>query len=357
MQIDYPVSLAVAFGLTLFLLLMLRPVATRIGLVDHPGERKLHGGAVPLIGGIAMFIAFCLSVLTLDIPITGLRAFFAGSLILVVIGILDDMHELSARTRFTVQIIATTIMAVWGGVVLNDFGHLLSSEFVFELYWLAVPVTVFAAIGVINALNMLDGVDGLAGFVALVAVIGMAVISFAAGDMNTLMILGLVFSVITAFLIVNLRNDHKQCSMVFMGDSGSMFLGFALSWFLITLSQGDDRAMSPATALWLFAIPLYETLTMIIRRTRNGRSPFSADREHIHHMLELAGYSKRMTVLIIVFASLLFASLGLFGHFYQVPEYVMFYSFIAVFVGYLLLIRRGWKLLNNDYQKSSMREA
>ena len=357
MQIDYPVSLAAAFGMTLFLLLMLRPVATRIGLVDHPGERKLHGGAVPLIGGIAMFVAFCLSVLTLDIPITGLRAFFAGSLILVVIGILDDMHELTARTRFTVQIIATAIMALWGGVVLNDFGHLLSSEFVFELYWLAVPVTVFAAIGVINALNMLDGVDGLAGFVALVAVIGMAVISFAAGDMNTLMILGLVFSVITAFLIVNLRNDHKQCSMVFMGDSGSMFLGFALSWFLITLSQGDDRAMSPATALWLFAIPLFETLTMIIRRTRNGRSPFSADREHIHHMLGLTGYSKRMTVLIIVFASLLFASLGLFGHFYQVPEYVMFYSFIAVFVGYLLLIRRGWKLLNNDYQKSSMREA
>ena len=315
MQIDYPVSLAAAFGMTLFLLLMLRPVATRIGLVDHPGERKLHGGAVPLIGGIAMFIAFCLSVLTLDIPITGLRAFFAGSLILVVIGILDDMHELTARTRFTVQIIATAIMAVWGGVVLNDFGHLLSSEFVFELYWLAVPVTVFAAIGVIIALNMLDGVDGLAGFVALVAVIGMAIISFAAGDMNTLMILGLVFSVITAFLIVNLRNDQKQCSMVFMGDSGSMFLGFALSWFLITLSQGDDRAMSPATALWLFAIQLFETLTMIIRRTRNGSSPFSADTEHIHNMLEHAGYSKRMTVLIIVFSSLIFASLGLFGHF------------------------------------------
>jgi len=90
------------------------------------------------------------------------------------------VHELSAKARFTAQIIATTIMAVWGGVVLNDFGHLVSTAFVVELGWLAIPVTVFAAIGVINALNMLDGVDGLAGFVALVSVVGMAIISFAA---------------------------------------------------------------------------------------------------------------------------------------------------------------------------------
>ena len=130
-----------------------------------------------------------------------------------------------------------------------------------------------------------------------------------------------------------------------MGDAGSMFLGFVLSWFLITLSQGDDRAMSPVTALWLFSAPLIETLTMMIRRVRNGRSPFSADREHLHHLLELAGYSKHMTLLIIIAASVLFAATGLLGHFLEVPEPVMFYSFLAAFGVYLVLIKRGWAVL------------
>ncbi|MFW2439072.1 MAG: MraY family glycosyltransferase [Arenicellales bacterium] len=352
MNFYYPISVLVAFGLTVFLLLLLRPVAFHIGLVDHPGERKLHGGAVPLIGGIAMFVAFCFSILTLDIPISSLRAMFAGSLILIFIGVLDDMHELSTRARFIAQIIAATTMAVWGGVILSDFGHLVSTAFIVELGWLAIPVTVFAAIGVINALNMLDGIDGLAGFVSLVSVVGMAIISYAAGDTNTLLILGLLASVLAAFLIFNLRCDNENCSLVFMGDAGSMFLGFVLSWFLITLSQGDERAMAPVTALWLFGAPLLETLTMIIRRTRHGRSPFSADREHLHHMLELAGFSKRAILATIFFASLLFAVLGLLGHFLRIPEPVMFYSFLALFGGYMVLIKWGWGKIRDERRKS-----
>ena len=351
MQFDYPLSVLAAFGLTVFLLLLLRHAAFHIGLVDHPGERKLHEGAVPLIGGIAMFAALCFSILTLDISISWLRAFFAGSLILIITGVLDDLHELSTTARFIAQIIATSIMAVWGGVVLNDFGHLVSTAFVVELGWLAVPVTVFSAIGVINALNMLDGIDGLAGFVTLVAVAGMAIISFTAGETNILLILGLFAAVLVAFLIFNLRCNKENCSLAFMGDAGSMFLGFVLSWFLITLSQGDERAMAPVTALWLFGVPLLETLTMMFRRVRHGRSPFSADREHLHHMFELAGFSNHMTLLIIVCASIFFAAIGLIGHFLQISEPVMFYSFLALFGGYLVLIRWGWSALRSAETK------
>jgi UDP-GlcNAc:undecaprenyl-phosphate GlcNAc-1-phosphate transferase len=345
MQFDYPASILAAFGLTAFLLLLLRPAAFHIGLVDHPDKRKKHGGAVPLIGGIAMFVGFCFSILTLDISIAWLRAFFAGSLILIITCVLDDLHELSTTARFLAQIIATTIMAVWGGVVLNDFGYLVSTAFVVELGWLAVPVTVFSAIGVINALNMLDGIDGLAGFIALVAVGGMAVISFSAGDMNTLLTLGLFAAVLVAFLIFNLRCNKENCSLAFMGDAGSMFLGFVLSWFLISLSQGDERAMAPVTALWFFGVPLVETITMMIKRIRHGRSPFSADREHLHHMLEIAGFSDRVTLLIIVCASVLFAAAGLLGHFLQISEPVMFYSFLAMFGFYLIFIKLGWRVL------------
>ncbi|HEC27570.1 MAG TPA: undecaprenyl-phosphate alpha-N-acetylglucosaminyl 1-phosphate transferase [Gammaproteobacteria bacterium] len=345
MKFDYPLSLLTAFGVTVFLLFLLRPVAFRIGLVDKPDGRKQHKGSVPLTGGLAMVVALSFSILTLNISIGWLRAFLAGALILVITGVLDDLHELSTTARFSAQIIATTIMALWGGVVLNDFGHLVSTAFVVELGWLAIPITVFSAIGVINAVNMLDGIDGLAGLVTLVAVAGMATISFTAGETNILFILGLFAAVLAAFLIFNLYRNKENCSLVFMGDAGSMFLGFVLSWFLITLSQGDERAMSPVTALWLFAVPLFETLTMMIRRVRHGRSPFAADRKHVHHMFELAGFSKHMTLLIIISASILFAVVGLLGHFLQILEPVMFYSFLAVFGGYLWLINQGWKVL------------
>lgn len=351
MKFNYPLSVLAAFGVTVFLLFLLRPVAFRIDLVDKPDERKQHEGAVPLTGGLAMFVALSFSILTLNISIGWLRAFLAGALILVITGVLDDLRELSTTARFSAQITATTIMALWGGVVLNDFGYLVSTAFVVELGWLAIPITVFSAIGVINALNMLDGIDGLAGFITLVAVTGMAIISFTAGETNILFILGLFAAVLAAFLIFNLRRNKENSSLVFMGDAGSMFLGFVLSWFLITLSQGDERAMSPVTALWLFAVPLFETLTMMIRRVRHGRSPFSADREHVHHMFELAGFSKHMTLLIIVSTSILFAAVGLLGHFLQILEPVMFYSFLAVFGGYLGLIKQGWRVLRKEGMK------
>ena len=348
MNYNYTFSVLTAFSVTVFLLIILRPVAFHIGLIDQPGERKQHAGAVPLTGGLAMFIALCLSILTLDISISWLRAFFAGSLILIFTGMLDDLHELSATARFIAQIIATTIMAIAGGIILNDFGYLLSNSFVAKTGWLAIPVTVFSAIGVINALNMLDGIDGLAGSIALVAVVGMAIVSYFAGELNTLYILGLLSAVLIAFLIFNLRCDEDRCSLVFMGDSGSMFLGFVLSWFLISLSQGDDRVMAPVTALWLFAVPLNETLTMMIRRVRHRRSPFSADREHLHHMMELAVISKHVSLISIVSAAVVFADIGLQGHYLQISEPARFYSLIFIFDAYLVTISWFWVVLRKE---------
>ncbi len=348
MKFNYPISVLTAFGLTVFLLFFLRPVAFNIGLVDKPDERKQHEGVVPLTGGLAMFVALSFSILTLDTSIGWLRAFLAGALILVITGVLDDLHELSTTARFTAQIIATTIMAMWGGIVLNDFGYLLTTSSMLGTSWLAIPVTVFAAIGVINALNMLDGIDGLAASISLVSITGLAIVSINSGHRNILLVLGLLAAVLVAFLIFNLRCDKKNCSLAFMGDAGSMFLGFVLSWFFIMLSQGDDRAMAPVTALWIFGMPLNETLTMMLRRIRQGRSPFSADREHIHHLLEKKGFSNRRTLVLIVAASALFAAVGLLGHFLHIPEPVMFYSFLVVFGGYLLLIKRGWKVLRRE---------
>ncbi len=340
----YPISLAAGFLVTVLLLKVLQPVARRIGLVDVPTQRKQHHGEVPLTGGLAIFIGLCFALLTLDMPLAQYRAFVACAMILVIVGVLDDLHELSHIARFIAQALAAILMASWGGVMLEDFGQLLSGLFVLELGMFALPVTVFATVGVINALNMVDGVNGLSGSISLISVAGMIILALVAGDAQAARWLGLVAAVLMAFLCFNWRFGDRPAA-AFMGDSGSMLVGFILAWSFIQLSQGESRVMSPVTALWLFAVPLVDTLTMMVRRVRKGQSPFAADCEHFHHMLLRAGMGKRSTTLLITSFAAISAGFGIFGHLYGVPEFVMFYLFLALFVGYFTVISHAWKTM------------
>jgi len=344
MDLNYLLSLSSGFLITAVLLKILQPVAHNIGLVDVPSHRKNHLGDVPLTGGLAMFLGLGFALLTLDLPLSQLRAFIGGAMILVTVGLLDDLHELSPTIRFAAQIISATLMATWGGVMLNDFGMLISDNFIVELGWLALPITIFSTVGVINALNMVDGVNGLAGSVSLVSVIGMIIIAITANDTLATHWLGIVAVVLFAFLLFNWRFGKHQAK-TFMGDSGSMLIGFVLAWSLIDLSQGEQRAMSPVTALWLFAIPLIDTLTMMVRRIRKRQSPFTADCEHFHHLLQCAGVGKFQTTIAITLMSILYAGFGLYGHFTGIPEYVMFYLFLSLFFIHLLIIMRAWKTM------------
>lgn len=344
MNPNYLVSLSAGFLITAVLLQFLQPVAHKIGLVDIPSERKMHKGSVPLTGGLAMFLGLGFALLTLDLPLSQLRAFIGGSMILVTVGLLDDLHELSPTIRFTAQIIAATLMATWGGVILDDFGALVSGHYIVELGYLALPVTIFSTVGVINALNMVDGVNGLAGSVSLVSVVGMIIIAMTGHDVLATHWLGIVAIVLFAFLLYNWRFGENPAK-AFMGDSGSMLIGFVLAWSLIDLSQGSQRAMAPVTALWLFAVPLIDTLTMMVRRVRKGQSPFAADCEHFHHLLQCAGLGRLKTTLTITLMSVLYAGFGLYGHYTGIPEYIMFYLFLLLFFVHLLIMMRAWKTM------------
>ncbi|MDX1434804.1 MAG: MraY family glycosyltransferase, partial [Gammaproteobacteria bacterium] len=189
-----------AAAITSVLLHGLRPVAIRIGLVDLPGPRKSHAGVVPLTGGVGMFCGFVFVALTLDTGLTAYRSFFAAAGVLMVVGVLDDFHELTSRTRFAAQIVAALLMAYWGGVVLHDLGELGAGGAVFALGRWEVVFTVFATVGVINALNMIDGLDGLAGGLSLVALAGLAWVAHAAGRGDDLALLVLLGAVVLAFL-------------------------------------------------------------------------------------------------------------------------------------------------------------
>ena len=336
-------SVITAFGVACVLLWFLRRVAFHIGLVDHPGGHRAHEVATPLIGGLAMFLAFSFAALTMNVPIGALRALFAGSALLVVVGVLDDLHELSTRARFVAQIAASLLMTLWGGVVVADLGAIGWNGGIAVLGTFAIPFTVFAAVGVINAVNMADGIDGLAGSVALVAVVSMGLLSWSAGQLAALAILGALAAVLAAFLFFNL--PFRGRARLFMGDAGSLFLGFVLSWYLISLSQGDQRAMTPVTALWIVAVPLVDAVSMMVRRIFKGQSPFNADREHFHHVLQSAGFSAGQTLGIIIAVQVVAAAIGVGGYLLSVPEYLMFFGFLAFFLLHLWLVMHAWRFM------------
>jgi UDP-GlcNAc:undecaprenyl-phosphate/decaprenyl-phosphate GlcNAc-1-phosphate transferase len=340
---NYTLSCLLGVATTVALLLVLIPVARRVGLVDCPGGRKCHEGPVPLVGGIAMFWGFLFAVPTLAVPPATLHGLLQGAFLLLLVGILDDFHELSSPVRVLTQITAALVMVYLGNVQLNDLGHLISHNLLTLGVW-AVPFTVFATVGVINAVNMADGVDGLAGILMLVALATLAGLASVAGRAADAAVLLVLVSTVVAFLALNLRIGRPR-ALVFMGDAGSMFLGFAVAWFCISLSQGDMPAMTPVTALWVFALPLFDTVSLMLRRIVRGRSPFAADREHFHHILLAAGYTVNQSVAIISGVALTLATTGVAGYYLQVPEHLMFLSLLGLFALYFWGVMHAWRVM------------
>ena len=336
---SYGLALLVCCGL----LRLLGPLAKRIGLVDEPGGRKPHEGSVPLIGGVAMFCGFALAALTLDMGLAAYRSFFAAAAILVVVGILDDMHELSSRARFGAQILAAVLMAYWGGVVLGDLGGLAGGGAAFLLSGWEIVFTVFCTVGVINALNMSDGVDGLAGGLSLVALLGLAYVADSAGLVPERTLLLLLSVVVAGFLLFNMRLPRRPRALVFMGDAGSMFLGFAITWFLIALSQGGDRAMAPVTACWLLMIPLFDTVWLILWRFSQRRSPTSSDIGHLHHVLQMTGMGAAASVWLMLTIAVVGAAAGITALESGVAESTMFHLFLGLFAAYCTLMAVSWQ--------------
>ncbi|MDH5325943.1 MAG: undecaprenyl/decaprenyl-phosphate alpha-N-acetylglucosaminyl 1-phosphate transferase [Gammaproteobacteria bacterium] len=339
-------GLFAAFSITICLIFLLKPFALKVDLVDRPDSRKHHEGEIPLIGGLAIFMGFvgALAVSGLITQIQSVGIILAG-LILVATGLFDDYRSLSFRIKLVPQITAALIMVHLGGIYLQDLGGLSLDGSLFSLGDLAVPFTVFAAVGVINAINMSDGIDGLSGSLTLVALLGLSAVSFVHAREFELTTLLLLSSCVVGFLAFNISLPRRPKAVVFLGDVGSMFLGFVLAWFLIGLSQGESRAMSPVTALWFLAMPLFDTVGVMLRRILKKQSPFLADREHFHHILLRGGYTVFQTHLIITSLALSFMAVGIFSSFYQISDLVMFGAFLGLFGLYFAGMMHAWKVM------------
>jgi len=321
------------------------PVAVKVGLVDRPGGHKLHDDHVPLVGGFALYAGLFLAWLLG--PYLGLGSinslFLAASGLLFTIGLVDDRFQLSVRLRLAMQVVAALLL-VYSNAELRSLGELIPGM-PLELGPLAAPFTIFAVVGTINAMNMIDGVDGLAGLVSFTILLLLLVVSYLSHSSVQLLIVLCMLGAVGGFLHFNMRRPGRDRAAVFMGDAGSTILGFLFAYLFISLSQGTQSAISPVVALWLFAVPLMDTVGVMIRRIWLGRSPFSADRGHLHHLLIDAGFRMRHAVLVIAALQLVLGAAGLTAHYLGVPDYLSFAAFLVLFVIYAYFISRPWRAI------------
>jgi UDP-GlcNAc:undecaprenyl-phosphate GlcNAc-1-phosphate transferase len=335
---------------TTLLIVVLRPLAVRVGLVDVPSERKTHRLPTPLVGGIAIFTGTALAFfLCKDGPVPLTReevySFFGAGALLVIVGVVDDFVELKPAVRFVAQIVASLLMIFGAGVMLKNLGPMTFSGADLELGWFAVPFTLFATLGIINALNMCDGLDGLSGSLTMTSLSGLVVAAYTWGTPADTALLPILGAAIAAFLLFNVRLPGRQRAVVFMGDAGSTFLGFALTWYAISLSQGTTPVISPSATLWFLMVPIFDAVSMMIRRILKGRSPFAADREHLHHVFLLAGFTVNETVAVMAGLASLGVFIGMASVYFQVPDIVVSGGFLCAGLLYFWAMRRAWKLM------------
>ncbi|MBF0587571.1 MAG: undecaprenyl/decaprenyl-phosphate alpha-N-acetylglucosaminyl 1-phosphate transferase [Magnetococcales bacterium] len=319
-------------GLTTLLLLILPPLARKVGLVDRPNARKQHAHPIPVVGGLAMLPGALLGLhgvgITLDTPSS--QAFIVGMVGLTLVGLLDDRFDLSVPARFGAQALAGVAMVLWGGDSVNSLGNLMGGGRI-DITLVAAPFTVICVVGVINALNMTDGIDGLAGGLTLIGFGQILLLALAAQQVEaTGSALAFIF-VLIPFLAFNARLFGRPRAFLFMGDAGSMLLGFAMVWHTVRLSQGDLAIMSPAVALWVLAVPLLDMFGAFVRRLTAGHSPFNPDRKHLHHILLQRGFGVKGSCRIMITGAILAGVVGVGGQLLLVPEVILFLLILLLF--------------------------
>jgi UDP-GlcNAc:undecaprenyl-phosphate/decaprenyl-phosphate GlcNAc-1-phosphate transferase len=348
------VGAVIAFAVTAVSIRLSMAPAVRIGLVDHPNHRKRHEGAIPLVGGLALLVGFAAGWALAPSGLGTHWFLLLGTGVIAAVGLFDDLYHVSSRIRLAVQLLVA-LAVVLGGFQIDSLGNLLGTGAI-HLGWLSVPFTVLCIVMMINAINMLDGADGLAGSVTLFASSGFAILALIAGKPETAFVALLLTSALLGFLLFNLRSPWLSRARVFMGDSGSMALGFLLALIAIGLTQQEGSGIAPISVAWMLLLPAADILSVFARRLWWGRSPMAADRSHFHHVLLRAGLSVSSTVWIIGLNQLALVAVAIALHLGDVPEPLQFVLAAAVFVAYCSLSlnsRRFLRVMHPRHRRQS----
>lgn len=295
----------IAYIFGMFLVPMVIDFSRKEGLVDVPNERKIHTKPISRIGGVAIFLSVMLTFLSLILlsyyPYGSLLSgVLLGSSLMFLLGLVDDIYNLDAKTKLFLQIAIATLAYCLGISI-----HTL--PFVGEIGILSYPVTILWIVGISNALNFIDGVDGLAGTITTLAAITLSVIAITVPPANP--IIALVGFILAGSMLAFLTYNYNPAK-IFMGDSGALFSGFLLAAISIVGIMKTATLTIFVIAPLVLAVPILDITFSSLRRIAKGKSPFVADSEHIHHKLIHAGFSQKSTVGILASVAIVFSSVA-----------------------------------------------
>ena len=280
---------------------LVKVFATRVGAMDVPKDnRRMHTTPIPRLGGMAIFMGFIFSMLAFCDITTELRGIMLGCIVIVVLGVIDDIVQLKAKIKLIGQVIAA-IIPLFYGVRIEMFSNILpvGSPYI-SLGFLSIPITIIWIVGVTNAVNLIDGLDGLAVGVSAISSLSLLFIALFIGEPQVAIVMAALTGGCVGFIPYNF-NPAK----IFMGDTGAMFLGYILATISITGFFKFYAIISFLIPFLIMGLPILDTLFAIIRRLMHGQSPMTADRGHLHHRLIDMGFSQKQTVAILYIISAL----------------------------------------------------
>lgn len=311
-MVIYFLTFLLAFFVTYFTTPVVKKFASAIKAFDMPNDRKVHVLPVPRLGGLAIYLGFMMAVAAgfslaasggTDIDLRTIGGILLGASLLLLVGVVDDVRTLRPTTKLVWQIIATGLIIFFGveiNFITNPFNGLLA------IGALSIPLTLLWVVGVTNAINMIDGLDGLAAGVTAISCMALFFVALRTHQIGAAFLMLALGGAVLGFL----RYNFFPAS-VFLGDSGSMFLGFILAASAIIGVLKTTLVVALIVPVLILGVPIFDTLFAIGRRLKSGKHPFEADNKHIHHMLLRAGFNKREAVLSIYIACFLLSFLAL----------------------------------------------
>lgn len=319
-------------------------------LYDIPNSRKIHNNAIPRLGGITFLPSMMLTLLLAvsvhsflsdqHITLSMWTTMFVISLIMIyAIGIIDDLIGLGAGTKFTVQILAACLMPI-SKLYINNFYGLFG---IYEIpFWIGAPLTVFIIVFITNAINLIDGIDGLAASLSLIALGGFLLCFMREGVWTYGILIAGLMGVLIPYLYFNIWGEESKNRKIFMGDSGSLTLGFILGFLFVKFTMDNPYVMpfrkdSLLLSYTLLIVPCFDVVRVIFKRLRERKPIFQADKNHIHHKLLRAGCNQRQALITILLLALSFVLLNNILDYFLPTTFIVLVD-VIVYIAFHLVI-------------------
>lgn len=321
----------VTFVVSLLLVPLAKKIADHVGAVDLPNERKIHKNPMPRMGGLAIFGGFLFGYIVYGDVNVQMISILIGAFIIFLLGIFDDIKPIKAKYKFLVQIIAALIVVVYGKIYFNEITF-LGLKLEFNIY-LSYILSIFFVVAISNAINLIDGMDGLAGGISSIYFGTIAIIAIVLNRFGTL---DITLSLIMLGTTLGFLFWNFPPAKIFMGDSGSLFLGFMIS-VIALIGFKVTTLTSLVIPITILAIPIFDTVLAIFRRLLKGESIGTPDKEHFHHQLLKMKFSTRTSLIIIYSINIMFSAITIFYVIDDKTEAIVLYLILMLLLLFVIL--------------------